>query len=198
MPILNRGSRARLQHCLETEREAILKTLRYYVFRAGLANGSEARAAEELFNEMAIEAFKSVHRLTDDILPKRWLLGIAANLIKRKQADAAKRQRREPLMRDLFPQTEESLSDEELFDLLPVVTDPSLANWEMNEHITQLLSYLSQSESDLLRLAILHDLNGDELAKELGVSPGAARMRLHRALNRLRALYLQPAEDAHE
>jgi len=198
MPILNWGSRARLQHCLETEHEAILKTLRYYVLRAGLASGSEGYTAEELFNEMAIEAFKSAHRLTADILPKRWLLGIAANLIKRKQADAAKRQRREPLMRDLFPQNEESMSDEELLDLLPVVTDTSLADWEMNENIAHLLSQLSDSEANLLRLAILHDLNGEELAKALGVSPGTARMRLHRALNRLRALHLQPTGAAHE
>ena len=81
---------------------------------------------------------------------------------------------------------------------LPVMSDTSLADWEMNEHIAHLLSQLSESEADLLRLAILHDLNGEELAKALGVSPGAARMRLHRALNRLRVLHLQSTEAAHE
>ncbi|MEO8392787.1 MAG: hypothetical protein ABI700_07325 [Chloroflexota bacterium] len=38
----------------------------------------------------------------------------------------------------------------------------------------------------MLRLAILSGLDGDALARELGVTAGAARVRLHRALNRLR------------
>lgn len=197
MPILNRGSRARLDNSIQTEREAILKTLRSYVMRAGLASGSGVTvAADELFNEVVVEAYKSAHRLKPDILPKRWLLGIAANLIKRKQVEVAKRERREPLMRDLFPNSDESLSEEELFDLLPVITDGTLAELEMNEQFSHLLSGLSKTDADLLRLALIYDLNGEELAKALNISPGAARMRLHRVLNRLRVLHV--TEVAHE
>jgi len=199
MPILNRGNRARLQHTLETEGDSVLKTIHFYVLRAGLASGSEVAAvAGELFNEVAVEAFKSVGRLKPEYSPKQWLLGIATNLIKRRQAEAAKRNRREPLMRDLFPQMEETLSDDELFDLLPVASDGALGDLEAMERLNSMLSGLSKSDADLLRLAVLHDLNGEELAQELGISPGTARVRLHRALNRLRALHLQRTEDAHE
>jgi DNA-directed RNA polymerase specialized sigma24 family protein len=38
----------------------------------------------------------------------------------------------------------------------------------------------------VLRLAILHELNIEELAQALGITSGAARVCLHRALNRLR------------
>jgi DNA-directed RNA polymerase specialized sigma24 family protein len=40
----------------------------------------------------------------------------------------------------------------------------------------------------VLRLAILHDLDNARLAQALGVKAAAARQRLHRALNRLRAI----------
>jgi DNA-directed RNA polymerase specialized sigma24 family protein len=49
-----------------------------------------------------------------------------------------------------------------------------------------------------LRLAVLHDLTGEALAQELGIKPGAARVRLHRALNRLREAWPRRLEDGGE
>jgi RNA polymerase sigma-70 factor (ECF subfamily) len=115
-------------------------------------------------------------------------LGIAANLVKRQQAQRARLERREPLLRDLYAHTQDTLSDEELFELLPALTDETLAEVEVNEQISILLAGLSPDEEHLLRLAILHDLDGEALGQALGVTANAARVRLHRALNRLRNL----------
>jgi RNA polymerase sigma-70 factor (ECF subfamily) len=57
---------------------------------------------------------------------------------------------------------------------------------ETNEQVNLMLAGVAESDRQVLRMAILHELNGDSLARELGVTPGAARVRLHRALNRLR------------
>jgi RNA polymerase sigma-70 factor (ECF subfamily) len=182
------ASRQRLEQFINAESASLAKTLRYYVMRAGLAVGSGiGQAADEILNETVAEAFATADRLRPDIHPKPWLLGIAANLVKRRQHDLARRERREPLMRDLYAQTQDALSDEELFDLLPFVTEESLDELEENEHINSMLAGLSQSDADLLRLALLHDMDGAALGKALGISPGAARVRLHRALNRLRS-----------
>ncbi len=181
------ASRQRLEQYVNAESGSLLKTLRYYVTRAGLATGAGiGQAADEILSEMVVEAFATADRLKPDIHPKPWLLGIAANLVKRRQTELAKRERREPLMRDLYAQTQDTLSDEELFDLLPVVTTESQEELEDNEQVTQMLAGLAPSDAELLKLAILHDMNGNELGKALGISPGAARVRLHRALNRLR------------
>ncbi|MBX3061605.1 MAG: hypothetical protein KF726_01440 [Anaerolineae bacterium] len=48
------------------------------------------------------------------------------------------------------------------------------------------MALVSVEDARLLKLAVLHDLDGDELAQELGITAGAARVRLHRALRRLR------------
>jgi RNA polymerase sigma-70 factor (ECF subfamily) len=184
--------RRRLEELIGSERATLLKTLRFYVFRAGLASGRDADAmAEDLLNEAVVEAFRSAHRLKPDIHPHPWLLGIAVNLIKRKRVEIAKRERREPLMRDLLPDTQGALSDDELFDQLPEVSAGMLDSVEVKQEIDQLLACVSSSDGDLLRLALAHDLNGEALAKALHITPGAARVRLHRALNRLRSALVQ-------
>ena len=183
------GGRRRLEVFIELESDSVAKTVRYYVLRSGLASGAGiAQLADELFNDMVVEALRSADRLKADMHPKPWLLGIAANLIKRRQTEMAKRDRREPLMRDLYPDMEDTLSDDELFDLLPVATYSRLEDVEADETTKHLLSGLSKSDADLLRLAILHDMSGEALAKALGISPVAARVRLHRAFNRLRTV----------
>ncbi len=183
-------SRQRLEQFIKAESAALHRTLRHYVLRAGLVGSGDANAvASELMNEITVEALSSANRLKAGIEPRAWLLGIAANLIKREQAIRAKRERREPLIRDLYAQSDEMLSEDELFDLLPTLPDGSLSDMEANDTINSLLMGLTKSDSDLLRLAILHDLDGAALAQALGITANAARVRLHRALDRLREVH---------
>src|SRR5262245_17318678 len=122
-----------LEAYIEAESESLHRMLRSYVMRAGLASGAAVySAADDLPHEVVVEAFKTAERFKPDIQPRAWLLGIAANLIKRQQAERARRERREPLLRDLYPRTEETLSDEELFDQLSIGIDATLAEMEEN------------------------------------------------------------------
>lgn len=184
------ASRERLQDFIKTESAVLHKILRQYVLRAGLVSSGDANAvAYELLNEVTVEAFMNIERLKADMQPRAWLLGIAINLIKREQVNRAKRERREPLIRDLYARQEEALTEDELFDLLPVTFDRSITELEADDTINSLLSGVTKSDADVLRLAIVHDLNGLALAKALGITVSAARVRLHRALDRLRAVH---------
>jgi RNA polymerase sigma factor (sigma-70 family) len=182
------ANRTLLRRFIEAEAETLLGTLRYYLLRAGLADSQGATlAAVELLNEVVVEALEHSDRFRPSGQPMAWLLGIAANLIKRKQVERATRSRREPLVRDLYPGVGDTLSEGELFDRLATFTLVDLAqDLEANEAASTILAQVSEDDQHVLRLAMLHDLNGKELAQELGVTPGAARVRLHRALNRLR------------
>jgi RNA polymerase sigma factor (sigma-70 family) len=181
------ANRTLLRGFIEAETETLQRTLRYYLLRAGLANGQGATlAAVELLNEVVVEALEHADRFKASGQPKAWLLGIAANLIKRKQAERATRNRREPLVRDLYPGAGNTLSEDELFDRLAALTAPPGQDLEANEGAATILAHVSDGDQRVLRLAVLHNLNGAALAQELGVTPGAARVRLHRALNRLR------------
>jgi RNA polymerase sigma factor (sigma-70 family) len=185
-------ARRRLEAVIDSERTQLLKTLRFYVLRAGLATSRDGDTlAQELLNETVFEALRSLHRLKPDMNPHPWLLGIALNLIKRRQVELAKRERREPLVRDLLPDNEYALSDDDLFDQLPQLLDTAFEELEVKDEIANMLTHLSESDRHLLKLAVAHDMNGEALARDLQITAGAARVRLHRALNRLRVAMLK-------
>ena len=92
-----------LRDYIAAESDQLLAVLRMYVVRAGLASFAEAAPiAEELLNDVVIEALEHSDRFTPGRAPLNWLLGIAANLIKRRRAARARRMQREPLARDLL------------------------------------------------------------------------------------------------
>lgn len=173
-------NRTRLRQFIEAEAGVLTRTLGFYLSRAGLTV-----SAEELLSEVVVEALKHEDRFNPARPPRAWLLGIGANLIRRKQAELARLDKREPLARDLYPG--DAPSDDEVFDWLePFVGVETVEELEANEAANALLAGVSAEDAAILRLAILNDLDGEALANTLGTTPGAARVRLHRALNRLR------------
>jgi RNA polymerase sigma-70 factor (ECF subfamily) len=176
-----------LKAFIENHREALLKTIGFYLIRAGLATPpNRLSEAQELLHDVVIEALEHAERFDPNRSPQAWLLGITANLIKRKQTTLAKRMRREPLVHDMV--TDANLSEDDVFDLLTAVNtenDPA-RKFEMQDQIRQMMEGIAENDREIIHLAILYDLNGDTLAETLGVSAGAARVRLHRALNRVR------------
>ncbi|MBZ0318835.1 MAG: sigma-70 family RNA polymerase sigma factor [Anaerolineae bacterium] len=186
----------RLRQFIETEAESLVGILRYYLFRANTGGDSLESAASELLNEVVIEALQHEARFEPTGQPRAWLLGIAANLIKRRQVETARRNQREPLVRDLYPTLEGDLSDGELFDRVANLVGMTEDELDTDSQVTALLRPLSPDDQHIIRLAILHGLDGDMLAHELGIHPGAARVRLHRALNRLRTAYFAEQDGA--
>lgn len=183
----------RLRQFVEDESVSLLGTLRVYVVRANLATTPRAvnAMASELLNEVVAEALEHADRLRPDGQPRAWMLGIAANLIKRKQAERAKRNHREPLVRDLYSDPYNTMSDDDLFDRFAAFVagnsaDNPARRFEEDEQVSAMLAHLSEDDQRVVRLAVLNELDGRALAHELGIKPGAARVRLHRALGRLR------------
>lgn len=62
-------------------------------------------------------------------------------------------------------------------------------------HLSRALSRLSPEDREVLLLARFQELSGAEIAQALGCSPGAARVRVHRALSRLRDLYHELSKE---
>ena len=180
----------RLRAFIENESSALTATLRRAVARAGLSDLPLDAAAQDLLNDVVVEALAHEDRFVTTGEPRAWLLGIAANLIRRRQSDRAKREQREPLIRDLVA---DDASDDKLFDhLCALAEDP----YEHDDEIAELVRTLTPDDQRVIRLAILADMDGDSLARELGITPGAARVRLHRALIRLRSVYGKAKADA--
>jgi len=179
----------RLLMAFLTEHTAtLLGSLRSYVQRMGLARGQAVPAvALEVLQEVALEALDHADRFDPDRQAIAWLLGIGMNVIRRKKAEAARRAQREVTFGHLALFLPQVQSEGDLLDLIaPFMLAEPAEEVEANEQASIILALVSPEDQRVLRLAILADFQREALARELGITPVAARVRLHRALNRLR------------
>lgn len=181
-----------LMEFMQDNMQPLLGTLHAYVQRFGLASGGAVQGvALEVLQETVVEALTHSDRFIVTGQPTAWLLGIAVNVIRRKKVAEAKRYRRELLFYRLTEHYPELATESDLLDQLMPSTEETAQAVEANEQAEALLSLVSVEDQQLLRLAILEDYERDALAQRLGVTPGTARMRLHRALRRLRSAWYE-------
>ena len=194
-------NRQRLVHFLNSDVDNLNGILRVYLLRAGLLANDDA--LQELLNSVVVEALAHAQRYDPDRPPRAWLLGIAANLVHRQQAESARLQHREPLASDLIDAHPPGLSEEELFELLASQAQTTLNSdlqdqFEQRDRLSIALGLLTVDEQRILRLFATHQLDGDALATTLHLTPGAARVRLHRALAHLRRVWRYSEEESNE
>ena len=117
--------------------------------------------------------------------PRAWLIGIAANVVRRWSEQKGIQNRR--TAHALEPGTAQS---GDAFDRLIAAAATPGAHEEAlaNVRVEQLLQAAATPEDrNVLQLALVEDLDMATVGRSLKISPGAARVRLHRALRRLRA-----------
>ncbi|GHO78127.1 hypothetical protein KSD_58980 [Ktedonobacter sp. SOSP1-85] len=190
------GAQKLLRDYLQENTASLLGTLRGYVLRMGLAVGAEVQeVALEIFQECVAEALASAERFDLQAPPRAWLLGIAVNIMKRRKVVQAKRFQREELLSNLARRHPNLPDENAVLDyLMPsVTTDPSQIV-EADEQAAALLALVSPEDQHILRLAVLEGHQHTSLAQELGTTPGAARVRLHRTLSRLRVAWQEQQE----
>jgi RNA polymerase sigma factor (sigma-70 family) len=184
-----------LRQYLQENAIPLFEIIRTYVVRVGVAHGEAVQAvAYEILNDMVIEALAHADRFDPTTQPRAWLLSIAANILKRKKAGATKLLQHEFLLSDLASGYS-AISESDFFDQLATFSSPGPEQAvETHEEVLEILSRASRNDQQVLYLALLHDLDSSRLAQVLGISPGTARVRLHRALNRLRIAWsISPA-----
>lgn len=189
-----------LQDFLQANATSLLGIVRSYVQRMGLASGDRVPgAALEILQEMAMEALAHAKRFNPQGQPMAWLLGIAMNIIRRKKVENAKRYQREELLGALVKRYPDLPNESDVLDHIASPTTPELAQIvESDEQVTALLALVSPEDQHILRLALLDEYKHQDLAQKLGISTGAARMRLHRALSRLRTAWKEQQHSQQE
>lgn len=135
------------------------------------------RASRDVAEDAAAETFTIAWRRLDDapVAPLPWLLGIARRVL----ANQRRSTRRQQALAERIAAQPAAGGD-------AVVGAP----------ILEILSTLSPADQEVLMLAAWEGLGSAEIAKVLGCTAVAARIRLHRARRRL-ALALE-AEDIDE
>lgn len=180
-----------LSRFVQEHLDELLQTLCIYVYRAGLAQGPQIRdEAQDLLNAVTEHALHSAERFDTSRRPMAWLLGIAANLILQEKQRRAKQARREPLLFDLASPPDGHPSTDAFSDILPnTLLEPSIRFDELlhdQQAYLHLIAHLPRQDQELLHLSILQQYSAKEIAQRLECSPGAVRVRIFRALKRLR------------
>jgi RNA polymerase sigma factor (sigma-70 family) len=182
--------------CIQENTGPLLGSIRAYVVRMGLASGAAAREiADEVLQETVIEALAHAESYqAKPHHPMAWLRGIALNVIRRRRTALATRGRRESPLTLLAARYPEAESEQALLEQWGPTTEHGLdQEMESNEQAGELLALVSSEDQQVLILSLLAGFEAEELAQRLGTTPGTARMRLHRALTRLRAAWFKRA-----
>ncbi len=194
------ASRYRLLVFIADHTTPLYGTIRSYVARMepvpSIDTGS---VALEVMQEMVVEALSHASSFDSTRQPMAWLLGIALNIMRRRRSEEARRHRREVSLARLSLLHPELESESDLLDSIHHSAESGPEQLlESDEQARALLSLVPEKDQEILRLAILEDFDREALASRLGTTNGAARMRLHRALDHLRLAWKEQQQKLRE
>ncbi len=129
--------------------------------------------AEDLAHDAFVRAFGGLPGFRGEASPRTWLLAIARNCC----IDHLRREQRSPSVLTGEPETGENYPDENA-----VVADLLVARRDLE----RAFGTLPESERALVVLHFEHGVQYGELAEIFGVKSGALRMRVSRALAKMR------------
>jgi RNA polymerase sigma-70 factor (ECF subfamily) len=144
------------------------------VYRFAVWLARDATQAEDIASETFVRAWAQRNRLRTETL-KGYLFTIARNVFL-KQRTRSDRHERLP---------------EELIDPAPDPHRTTAARLDLNR-VQNALDRISKTDRLALVLRTEYALPYDEIARVLGISAGAARVRVHRARRRLLASSMKP------
>ena len=139
--------------------------------------------AADVVQDAYVRAYRAIRRFRGDSSFSTWMYRITSNCA---STHLSRRSRQ---------RTEELSDDVPIADLRPE-QDPSLRAEAavLRHHIDRAIRALPDRLRQVVVLRDLHDLSHSEIAAELGITTSAAKVRLHRARQRLRAVLQRTAE----
>lgn len=172
----------------------LIRQIRVYLYKAGLENTLSGRDhAAEILQEAVIEALAAEERFDPARSPKAWLLGIVAKVILRHRERLFRQNKHEIVASDLAASNASShFSEEELFTHLVALHQDGPEQKTLGAMSAgELLAQLPSADRQMIELNVLHEMNSKEIAQMLGISESNVRVRLHRALKKLKPIWLR-------
>ena len=160
--------------------EALVKRHGPAVYRHALQRLHDQDEAMDIVQEVEIRVMRFLQRFDERSRFSTWLYRITENqCLTRLSLNA----RTATLQRELSQET-----------VLSVQNSPTQE--DKIEAVRQALAKLSDRDRDILQLRFYRELSLEELAKTLGISLSACKMRFYRALKRFRNVYDHHSHDA--
>lgn len=152
--------------------EALFSSYRQPIYRYLYRLVGNLDPAEELLQDVFVNAYRALPRLANDANHKAWLYRIATNAAR----DYFRRQK----LRYWLPLHDENETDSEA--TAPEFIEPSEdTNREMSLEVQEALQKLPMNYREPLLLFSVQEMSTAEIAKVLGIGNSAVKMRLMRA-----------------
>ena len=155
--------------------EALIRKYQDGIHALVLRMVDDAGAAEELAQDTFLRAWRNIDRFRGESRVSTWLYRIAVNLCRDHHGSRR--------VRDRLSET--SLAESERTSRLPASPRPGpdarLEEQEVADHFRQALEGLEPAYREAFLLRHQQGLAPGEIAEALGISPGNAKVRVHRA-----------------
>jgi RNA polymerase sigma-70 factor (ECF subfamily) len=138
----------------------------------------QKEASEDMLQNVFYRMLRSRHTFTGEGDFKTWMYYIARNVIK----DHVKKTSRDPGSYDMSELAERIGAD--------VRTDEQVERKLEIKALHRALECLGSDSREVLILSRFQELRHEEIARVLDISVGAVKVRVHRAINQLKELYL--------
>lgn len=158
------------------------------VARRLLRNEEDAR---DVVQEGFLQAFRAFDTFRADAKLSTWLHRIVTNAALMRLRSASRRP--EGFIEDLLPQFDATGHHADAITPLPLSAHDALERDEVRARVRAAIARLPESYRAILVLRDFEDLTTEETAETLGISPNAAKIRLHRARQALATLLRDPA-----
>jgi len=171
--------RAQLARAQKGDAQAFGDVLKRYQTRIySLVRRLVARPAEaqELTQEVFLQAFKSQARFDPNRPFRPWLYRIAVNVCQNHRRHASRRELAQPPLDHLTP----------LWGALPATPEQAAVHQDDAQRLETYLLRLKPSDRELLLLRFWEELDYAELVRIYHLPQTVLKMRVHRALNTLR------------
>ena len=153
------------------------------VARRMLGNDEDARDAVQ---DGFLNAFRAIDRFEGQSKLSTWLHRIVVNASLMKLR--TRRRKPEESLEPLLPAFVEDGHHAEQFSAWSEPADKLAERAEIGETVREAIRSLPESYREVLVLRDIEELNTEETARALGISPNAVKIRLHRARQALRTV----------
>jgi RNA polymerase sigma-70 factor (ECF subfamily) len=153
------------------------------VARRLLTNEEDARDAVQ---EAFLNAFRNIDRFEGQALLSTWLHRIVVNVSLMKLR--SRKRKPEESLDHLLPAFRDDGKFLERFESGTEPADQRLAREEEQEAVRAAIDQLPEHSRTILLLRDIEGVSTQEVAEQLGISPNAVKLRLHRARQALRTL----------
>lgn len=145
---------------------------------------------EDLHQEVFVAAWSTLPRFNVQQPFVPWIYGIARNLLRQRLRQLARNRTSSAMMEDIPAEA----SPVPLLQMDQRASGQAGSPSSRAEQALRHLHSLPEAEREILGLRIIEGLGAHEIAELLQSTPGSVRVRVHRALQRLRRLCLEDSE----